>query len=502
MSEPLLALENVTVRHLNRVLFSNLTFRLEPGQHWALVGESGSGKSALLTTLAGQLTITGGRATYSQLDALAQERAAATHDPLFTWRRLVSLVPARPSFRTLANTTDIYYQQRFNATDTDSVPTVEDYLRAVPLAAAAPHWTYERVATLLRLTHLQAQRLIKLSNGETRRLLLAAALLRNPALLLLDMPLTGLDAQSRAAFDELLAAIMASGITVIMATSPHEVPAGITHVAVLQAGRVAATVEKAGFHPDQLTAAGLPTLDETELRALLALTPPPQFQTIVRLDDVTISYGNKTVLDHINWEVKPGERWALTGPNGAGKSTLLSLLNGDNPQAYRQRITLFDRRRGSGESIWDIKRQIGFVSPELFQYFPARQSCLHIIESGFYETLGLLRPSQPDKAAIARRWLRLLGLEEHAATPFRQVATSVQRLCLLARALVRNPPLYLFDEPCQGLDAQQQQHFRHVLDRICQVSNVTLIYVSHYPHEIPQSVTQVLRLEQGRRVEG
>jgi len=500
MPEPLLSLENVTVRHLNRLLFNDLNFRIEPGQHWALVGESGAGKSALLATLAGRLTITGGRAAYPQLDALAQERAA--HDPLFTWRRLISYVPARPDFRTLANTTDIYYQQRFNATDTDNIPTVADYLQAVPLAAATPHWTYERVVALLNLVQLQTQRLIKLSNGETKRLLLAAALLRNPALLLLDMPLTGLDVPTRAAFDELLAAIIASGITVVMATSPHELPAGITHVAVLHAGRVVAAVEKADFRPSQLTPSDLPLLDESELRALLALTPPPQFQTIVRLEDVTIRYGDKTVLDHVSWEVKPGERWALVGPNGAGKSTLLSLLNGDNPQAYRQRITLFDRRRGSGESIWDIKRQIGFVSPELFQYFPARQSCLHIIESGFYETLGLLHPSQPDKAAIARRWLRLLNLGQHAATPFRQVATSVQRLCLLARAVVRNPPLYLFDEPCQGLDAQQQQHFRHVLDRICAVSNVTLIYVSHYPHEIPQSVTQVLRLEQGRRLEG
>ena len=213
----------------------------------------------------------------------------------------------------------------------------------------------------------------------------------------------------------------------------------------------------------------------------------------MKLDDVSVRYGERTVLSHITWEVKPGERWALLGPNGSGKSTLLSLLNADNPQAYGQRLTLFDRRRGTGESIWDIKRHIGYASPELLHYFPGQPTCLQVVASGFGDTLGPGRPT-PAQLATARAWLAVLRLAAFASQPLRQAPASVQRLCLVARALVKNPPLLLLDEPGQGLDETQQPYFRAVLEVLCQVSPVALIYVSHYAADIPASVTRVLRL--------
>jgi molybdate transport system ATP-binding protein len=212
---------------------------------------------------------------------------------------------------------------------------------------------------------------------------------------------------------------------------------------------------------------------------------------------VHIRYGEKTILSNINWQIKQGERWALLGHNGAGKSTLLSLINGDNPQAYANDIILFDKKRGSGESIWDIKGKIGFVSPELHQYFPTDNSCLQVIESGYYDTLGLFRPSIKTKAETALRWMKALEIDQYARTLLKNIPASAQRLCLLARALIKNPALLIFDEPCQGLDAHQQLHFKHLVDTICGISNVTLIYVTHYQDEIPQSVTKVLKLEKG-----
>uniref|UniRef100_UPI0026396639 ABC transporter ATP-binding protein n=1 Tax=uncultured Mucilaginibacter sp. TaxID=797541 RepID=UPI0026396639 len=243
-------------------------------------------------------------------------------------------------------------------------------------------------------------------------------------------------------------------------------------------------------------------VDLEELKALLGQTPDASFSTIISMKNVNIRYGEKQVLNNINWKVLPGEKWALLGPNGAGKSTLLSLINGDNPQAYANQIILFDRKRGTGESIWDIKKKIGFVSPELHQYFPSENSCLQTIESGFYDTLGLFRPSNPQKAAIALRWMKLLNMEDQARKPLKQVTASTQRLCLLARALVKNPPLLIFDEPCQGLDEQQQNHFKHLLELICNNSNTTLIYVTHYQQEIPNVVDKVLRLEEGKKING
>jgi len=404
------------------------------------------------------------------------------------------MVSSKHCFRNLANTKDFYYQQRYNSSDCDDAPTVETYLKKINANTSAnPVWTFAYTIHQLKLEPLLDKQLIKLSNGETKRLLIAAALLKHPTLLLLDNPLIGLDVQTRADFNQLIAAITASGITILMATSRYEIPDVITHIAVIHQQKIEKTVLKEAFKPEEITWQKA-DIDLNALQALLSLTSDASFSTIILMENVNIRYGDKQVLNNINWKVLPGERWALLGPNGAGKSTLLSLINGDNPQAYASQITLFDRKRGTGESIWDIKKKIGFVSPELHQYFPTESSCLQVIESGFYDTLGLFRPSNPEKAAIALGWMKLLQIEENARKLFKNVTASTQRLCLLARALVKNPPLLIFDEPCQGLDDQQQLHFKHLLETICSISNTTLIYVTHYPQEIPDVVTQVLQL--------
>jgi molybdate transport system ATP-binding protein len=496
MALPLLAFEHCTVRYLGRVLFADLSLRIEAGQHWALVGPSGAGKSTLLATLAGHYVVAGGPATYPLLAAEGNEPGA---DPFFSWRKRVSLVGPRATFRASDNQGQLYYQQRYNAAAAEEVPTVREYLEAIVPPAGPRTWTYERTVELLRLGALQDERLIKLSNGETQRLRLAAALLRNPRLLLLDAPLTGLDTATRAWFDEFLGLVAASGITVVLATAPHEVPALITHVAVLAEQRIVQTLPRAHFQPELLPRAATPALlDEAELRAFTQATgaTAPAYHTLVRLRNVTVRYGDKVVLDAINWEVKPGERWALTGPNGAGKSTLLSLLNGDNPQAYGKDLILFDRKRGTGESIWDIKRCLGYVSPELLHYFPGQLTVQQVVETGFADKL-VRAAVLPAQRALATRWLRVLHLEDSAALPLRQLPASQQRLVLVARALVKSPPLLLLDEPGQGLDATQLAHFRDVLDSLCAVSPVALIYVSHYPTELPSSVTRALRLHQG-----
>ena len=148
-------------------------------------------------------------------------------------------------------------------------------------------------------------------------------------------------------------------------------------------------------------------------------------------------------------------------------------------------------------SIWDIKQKCGFVSPELFQYFPTDNNCPQVIESGFYDTLGLFRMSDPQRAALALRWMAVFGIDKYAKTLFRNIPASAQRLCLLARALIKNPSLLILDEPCQGMDNEQLQMFRQIIDTICLSSNLTLIYVTHYPEEIPTVVTQYIHLNMG-----
>jgi molybdate transport system ATP-binding protein len=500
MLNTIFSINNATVRFLTNTLFKNLTFKINKGENWALIGESGSGKSALLQTIAGRFNITGGSVTYNLSNELTAP--VTTNESIGINNKLIALVEPRHHFRNLSNTTDFYYQQRYNSSDSEDALTVDDYLQTIKsIPRPNLYWTLDKILTLLNLHHLRDKQLIKLSNGETKRLMLAAALLKNPVLLLLDNPLTGLDVKTREEFNGIIEQITASGISLIIATSVHEIPAAITHVAVLKQGNIIQQVPKADFNPTLFTTSTDDSIDTVELNNLLNIDKNPvKYNQIVHMDAVHIKYGEKIILDDVNWDIKPGERWALLGPNGAGKSTLLSLINGDNPQAYANNIVLFDKKRGTGESIWDIKKKIGFVSPELHQYFPTDNSCLQVIESGYYDTLGLFRPSNKDRAEIALRWMKALEIDRYARTLLKNIPASAQRLCLLARALIKNPTLLIFDEPCQGMDDHQQLHFKNLVDTICRLSNVTLIYVTHYRHEIPTSVTKVLRLDKGKVV--
>ncbi len=496
-AEVILTMDHIQVRQNAYTLFQDLSFEIKAGESWALVGESGSGKSALLQTIAGNLSISQGKISYHFYE---KEKQAYLADTSFTPQKMMAMVASKHHFKNLSNTKDFYYQQRYNSSDSEDSATASIYLDQInPNTIVNPVWTFEQVVHQLKLEPLLDKQLIKLSNGETKRLLIAAALLKHPSLLLLDRPLTGLDVQSRAEFNTLITAIIKSGITVIMATSPQEIPDAITHIAIMHRQKIENIVLKEAFVPGE-SKQQQAFADLKELRSLLNSKPNASFSTIISMKNVNIRYGEKQVLNNINWTVLPGEKWALLGPNGSGKSMLLSLINGDNPQAYANHIILFDRKRGSGESIWDIKKKIGFVSPELHQYFPAESSCLQVIESGFYDTLGLFRPSNPTKTDIAFRWMKLFQIEENARKLLKNVTASTQRLCLLARALVKNPPLLIFDEPCQGLDEQQQNHFKYLLELICNNSNTTLIYVTHYQQEIPNVVDKVLRLDGGKQV--
>jgi molybdate transport system ATP-binding protein len=195
--------------------------------------------------------------------------------------------------------------------------------------------------------------------------------------------------------------------------------------------------------------------------------------------------------------VRKGERWNVSGPNGAGKSTLLSLITADNPQAYANEIWLFDRRRGTGETIWDIKRKIGFVSPELHLYFDTGVSCFEVIASGLFDTIGLFRPLTAQQEETTLLWMQLLSLQELRTRRLAQLSTGQQRMVLLARALIKNPPMLILDEPSQGLDEEQTAYFKSLVTTLCEAFDKTLIYVSHYRQELPACIDKFLQLEKG-----
>jgi molybdate transport system ATP-binding protein len=488
MSTSFISIHQGSIGYSNLQVLTNIELDIKKGQHWALIGKSGSGKTSLLNIIAGNLTLKKG--TIAR--AFAQEAENTNTD----FHQHIALVSTKHHFRNLSNTADFYYQQRYNSSDSEDALTVADYLNSILIGEnIVRYWDYSKTIALLKLNALADKQLIKLSNGETKRLMIAAALLKNPSLLLLDNPLAGLDIQTRAEFNSIINQIAASGITILMATSPYEVPEVITHIGILNSGTFTSLPK------DQFNAEDFPTEPSTtenfDLSGLLDHYPADVYRDIVGMSNVNIKYGDKLILSNINWQIKQGERWALLGPNGAGKSTLLSLINGDNPQAYANDIVLFDKKRGSGESIWDIKKKTGFISPELYQYFPADNSCLQVIESGYYDTMGLFRPSNKARAELALQWMKVLEIDEYARQLLKNIPASAQRLCLLARAMIKGPALLILDEPCQGMDTRQIRHFKALIDAICQQTNITLIYVTHYAEHIPDSVNKVLKLASG-----
>lgn len=464
-----------------------IDLEISTGEHVALVGENEKRKTEFLEAVAGKIAIPKGRLHCYFTDEYLKHDL---HKP-------IAMVFARHEFKSLGAGQKFYYQQRYNSTDSENSETVSKYLSKIKSFRKKPYWTIPKVVKRLNLKPLEDKKLIKLSNGETRKVLLASALLRNPAILLLDHPMAGLDADSRAFFGSLIPDISFSGITIIMNTSYGEIPEEINKYIVFKNKKPIIKVDADHHKKHQESLAS--HLPEINLNHLLS-SSELAYRHIIKMNNVNVNYKGKQILSKINWTVIQGQRWSLTGKNGAGKSTLLSLINGDNPQAYANDIYLFDRKRGSGESIWDLKSNIGYVSPELFQYFPVNMVCHQVIATAFDQRLTSNHKISEESKNRIVEWMTIMGIENYYNSQFSNVSTNVQRLCLLARALINNPTLLILDEPFQGFSEEQIVFQKHIIDTACKKTNLTLIFVSHHEEEIPDSITHTIRLENGKQI--
>ena len=221
-------------------------------------------------------------------------------------------------------------------------------------------------------------------------------------------------------------------------------------------------------------------------------------ETLVELHSVSVKYGNKQVLSDINWTIRKGEFWQLTGPNGAGKSTLISMITGDNPKAYGQNMILFGRRKGSGETIWDIKRQIGYFTPIMIQQFSRSESVENMIISGLNDSVGLYTVPSDLQKDIAKSWLQMLG-PSFRNKNFQQLSLGQQRMVMVARAMVKHPPLLILDEPTIELDDENSRLFIDMVKAIAAEKQMAIMYVSHRAEEDlqPDKVFELIKTENG-----
>ena len=448
---------------------------LHNGDSWAFVGANGSGKSSLARALAGELTqLTGTRhcqfqrptrLSLEQLQKLVEEEWQRNNTDLLS-----------PDEEDTGRTTAQIIQHE-----------VKDTARAQQLAAQ------------FGISHLLDRRFKYLSTGETRKTLLCQALMAQPDLLILDEPFDGLDVQSRSNLATLLGKLHQHGLTLVLVLNRFDdIPDYVKNVAVLaectlthRGAReeiLAEALVAQLAHSEKLAGMALPEADDPGVKPQMAADA-----SRIVLKDGVVSYNDRAILHGLSWEVKPGQHWQIVGPNGAGKSTLLSLVTGDHPQGYSNDLTLFGIRRGSGETIWDIKQHIGYVSSSLHLDYRVSSSVRNVILSGYFDSIGIYQAVSDRQQHLATRWLALLGIDNASANaPFHSLSWGQQRLVLIARALVKHPTLLILDEPLQGLDPINRLLVRRFIDVLIGEGQTQLLFVSHHAEDAPHCITHRL----------
>ena len=452
----IITITNGITRHPDKRMAEPVSLDIREGEQVAIVGDNAAGKSRLVDIITGRYPLLQNEVHYD----FGESAHKLVSDNL-------KYITFRDSYGDQDGT--YYYQQRWNQHDiADDMPKVD------------------------------GKPIIALSSGEMRKYQLTRVLKHNPQVLIMDNPFIGLDAQTRLQVAQLFETLIRENhLTLILVLSKtDDIPSFITHVLPVESLRLGKKISRKTYIDGQKALLS-PILPQEEHDWIISLETkdlstipfyPQNGGEILKFTDVNIRYGTRTILSHLDWTVHEGERWALSGPNGSGKSTLLSLVCADNPQSYACNISLFGHRRGTGESIWEIKRHIGYVSPEMHRAYLKDLPAIDIVASGLSDSIGLYTRPRPEQREQCLCWMQVFGIRHLADRTFLQLSSGEQRLCLLARAFVKDPELLILDEPLHGLDNRNRQRVREIIETFCQRQNKTLVMVTHYEEELPKCI--------------
>ena len=502
---------NGITRHPDYRMKQPVNLEILADEQIAIVGPNAGGKSRLVDIITGRYPLLMNEVHYD-----------FTPSPLKMVSDNIKYISFRDSYGD--NDSSYYYQQRWNQHDIDeNTPTAGQNLEKTLLQVDQNNHDSlnekeKETAHIRRLTlkeklykmfHLETlldKYIILLSSGELRKFQLTKTLLSDPRILIMDNPFIGLDAETRNQLSELLRTLTTeTGLQVILILSKtNDIPDFITHVIPVDDLTVGDKQPRESY----LATLSGTHLSETETERIKQLLQYPEKTDIPDLTDkdgcilkfnkVNIKYGNRTILKDLDWTVRKGEKWALSGENGAGKSTLLSLVCADNPQSYACDIELFGHKRGSGESIWEIKKHIGYVSPEMHRAYLKDLPAIDIIASGLNDSVGLYVHPRPEQRQTCEWWMDLFGIGHLKDRTFLKLSSGEQRLCLLARAFVKDPELLILDEPLHGLDDRNRELVRNIINEFCSKDNKTLVMVTHYKEELPPVITHHLFLKKNK----
>ena len=509
----LITINKCRIENERSTVIPELSWEMKEGEVWLIIGPNGGGKADFVNALYGNLKmVPNPDGLYSNVfkdstDIVSLERAA----------RLIQEERENDESEYVEGGVDIGRTGRIFITE----GIIGDIKKGSVLPPQAKALDSDPAIKLCGVEKILDRGLKYMSTGEIRRTLLARALISRKQLLILSDPFAGLDVQSRTILLDFFNNIAKNAgkdktlpYIILGMERWHEIPDAITNVIEFKDKKInfcgtrkeyeklvaqrskehnAISQEKKNAFADQLD----DTLKNTEV--LQNESSESAEETLIQMKNVNVGWSDHRVLVDLNWTLKKGEHWLVRGPNGSGKTTFLELITGDNKQVYCNDIHIFGIKRGSGETIWDIKKHLGIVSYRLHVEYRmvGGTSLKDVIVSGFRDSIGLYEAATDVETDAAKKWLKLGGFEGRETETFGNLSYGEQRAVLILRSAVKCPKILILDEPCHGLDEQYREKILQLMELIASGGTTTLLHVTHDPSEVLPCEKHILELHPG-----